>query len=41
VDDSANGADSIAVPVSEAGIILSPVASLYGEAIGELIPNTM
>lgn len=36
---AARTAVSVAVPVPGAGIILSPVASLYGEAIGELIPT--
>ncbi len=36
---AARTAVSVAVPLPGAGIILSPVASLYGEAIGELIPT--
>ncbi len=36
---AARTAVSAAVPVPGAGIMLSPVASLYGEAIGETIPT--
>ena len=36
---AARTAVSVAVPVPGAGIVLSPVASLYGEAIGEMIPT--
>ena len=36
---TARTAVSVAVPVPGAGVVLSPVASLYGEAIGEMIPT--
>ena len=36
---AARTAVSIAVPIPGSGIILSPVASLYGEALGEIIPT--
>ena len=35
---AARTAVSAAVPIPGAGIVLSPVASLYGEAIGKAIP---
>jgi len=35
---TARTAVSVAVPIPGAGIVLSPVASMYGEAIGEMIP---
>ena len=35
---AARTAVSVAVPIPGAGIILSPVASMYGEAIGKVIP---
>ena len=35
---TARTAVSVAVPIPGAGIVLSPVASMYGEAIGKAIP---
>ena len=35
---AARTAVSVAVPIPGAGIVLSPVASLYGEAVGKSIP---
>lgn len=36
---AARTAVSVAVPVPGAGIVFSPVASMYGEAVGEIIPS--
>ncbi len=35
---AARTAVSVAVPIPGAGVVLSPVASLYGEAVGKAIP---
>ena len=35
---AARTAVSVAVPIPGAGIVLSPVASMYGEAIGKAVP---